>query len=408
VALDRSIGLAIALLATPALTPLSTAHNPADTLNAPVEYGDDLLVVGDEGTLSVLDTDGQPLERGNLSGLGEVRDGPAVVDGTASLVRQVYPDQRPQAVGVDGTEQTWTIPLGERGDRAWITAREDRFVAFTQTSHLLEISPSGEILANHSLPSQPVAEPAPAPDGDWWIPTRDAIERVGPSGELAETSRYTGVATDVTAADEHVLVSLTHRGDRRGTLMAFEHDLDLDWSRGLSGLRLGGSPATLDDAYAVGTYDPNGARLVWLAAENGSIQREHGSVNATAAAPAAVSGGLAVATTERLAGLTAEGNRTWTVDVAPLLASPEEVAGYVTVAGGENRVPAVHPNGTLAWTYSDGVTSPPWDDHHGGAGSSESSATTGGDESQDGVPLPRPVAIAALAGAAIAARARAA
>ncbi|PSG96158.1 hypothetical protein BRD56_12320 [Thermoplasmatales archaeon SW_10_69_26] len=242
---------------------------------------------------------------------------------------------------------------------------------------------AGDLVSEHELPAEPQARPAPAEEG-YWLPTDDGIVRAL-EGEVVDERSYAGTPTDVTSTDEWVLVSLSHRERDGGTLMAYEPDLDRVFSRGLDGLQLGGQPAVLDDRIVVATYDPDGARVIALDDQNGSIAWETSLGEATAAAPALAGDRIVAATTEGTVALTTGGQRTWNASDDPYIASPGVLGDLVLPSSANDELVALHTDGTVAWTWSDGVDSPPYT-HHGGT----DAASEDGDETDDPDPQATP------------------
>lgn len=363
-------GLCLLMLAS-GWAPAVTAHNPAATLFHPVPVGDAQLVVGGEGTYAYLDADGVAGEHGNLSGEGEVLHAPATTGEQAAVVVRAFPDLVPHVQAFDDEGPTWRVAVGEAETFAYVLPDGDGFTAFSTEGRQVALSSEGDVQAEHELPVSPEARPALAEDG-WWVPTNTGIARVA-DGEVVDERDYAGTPTDVTVEGEHVLVSLAHRERDRSTLMVYEPDLDLAFSRGLSSYRLGGQPAVVSDAIVVGTYHPDGARVVALAGNNGSIAWERSLPNATAAAPASIGDRIVTATTEGVVGFAADGTRLWTHASQPYIASPASVGDLAVASSADNELVALHPNGSVAWTWSDGVELPSWS-HHGAADASNGSA----------------------------------
>lgn len=363
----------VLVLVASGLAPSAGAHNPADAIYHPVGVEDRWLVTGGEGTWAFLDPDGTPILRGNLSGEGEILQAPvAAGDQAATLVRQ-YPSLEPEVQAFDRTGPTWNVTVGEPEQAGYVVSDGDGFTVFLRDGSFLEVSADGAITEDTQLDVEPRAEPVPAGEG-WWVAGPDGLALVQ-DGQVVEEASFAGRPTDLTTSADHVLVSLSHSQRSQATLMAFTPGLELDFSRATSGLRLGGSPATTGQAYVVGTYDPDGARALALDATNGTLLWERSLGNATAAAPASVDGKLVFATTEGLEALSPAGERLWNVSAQPYLESPVTTGELITPTGRANRLVAVHPNGSLAWTWTDGVDLPSWTAHHAETTSGEEDST---------------------------------
>lgn len=388
--------LVVVLVATGLAVPAS-AHNPADTLFHPVDLGDRWLVTGGEGTWALLEPNGTVLDRGNLSGEGEVLQAPATTGTTAGVIVRSFPDLVPHLQGFDASGPSWTVEVGPPEGNGFVVAREDVFTVFTRDGRQLTITADGGVQQERELQVRPRVAPAPAPEGDWWLASGSELVRLS-GGEVVDSAGYSGTPTDVHATEEHVLVSLSHRGEGRSTLMAFDASLDLDWSRSLEGLRLGGTPALQRDAIVVATYDPSGARIVSLAADDGSLLWETRQANATAAASSTLDDRVVAATTEGLVALGENGTEAWSVDADLYLESPWTRDGLLVPSGADNRLVAVRPNGTTAWTWTDGVETPGWASHHAADGPAGAAENASGPASD-----PRPVPLGSAVLAALAA-----
>lgn len=364
------VGVAVLVLAS-SLVPLAGAHNPGATLYHPVQVEDRRLVVGGEGTYAYLDGEGQVLDRGNISLQGEVLAAPATAGGQAAVVVRSIPDLVPHVQVFVAEGPAWRAQIGEPEAFGYVVSDGEGFTAFSTEGHQTSFGPGGEVRAEHDLPRAPEARPAPADEG-WWVPMADGLARVV-EGEIVDRRDYTGMPTDVTVDGERVLVSLSHPDRGRSTLMVYDASLELIWSRGLQGLRLGGQPAVVEDRIVVGTYGQS-ARLVALDAADGSIAWQRPVANATAVAPAAVGGDLVAATNDGLQAYAPDGTPRWQHAASPYLESPSRVGEAISVSSSENRVDVLHPNGTLAWSFSDGIELPAWS-HHG----EEAGASSDGD-----------------------------
>lgn len=369
--------LALAMLAT-GWAPAATAHNPADTIFAPVQVGSSWLAVGGEGTYAYLDTEGSLLERGNLSGEGEVLRRPAQGSGTAAALVRSFPDLVPQVHAFDDEGPAWRTAVGEAEGNGYLLPRADGYTYFSRDGRQVDLDADGEIVRERGLDVNPRARPAPARQGGWWLASGSALVHLS-EGEILDEAGFSGSPTDVTATADGVLVSLTHRDSDKATLMSFTPSLELNWSRSVEALRLGGHPAVLDDRIVVGTYDPSGARLIALEPSGTSIAWDRRLPNATAAAPSAVQGTVVAATTEGLVGLDADGNRLWDHPTQPYLDSPSRLNDLVVASGSANRLVALHANGTLAWTWTDGVETPSWSTHHDDGGSKSEPTSSDGE-----------------------------
>lgn len=391
------IVLCACLVLASGLVPLAGAHNPAQTLFHPVPVGDELLVVGGEGTYAYLDDTGTAVERGNLSGQGEVLAAPVSAGGQAATVVRSFPELVPHVQAFDEEGPTWRVQVGEAESFAFVLPADDGFTVFTTEGRQLAVSNDGVIEAEHEAPV-PATRPAPASEGGWWVPRPGELAHVV-EGEVVDQRDYSGSPTDVTVEGERVLVSLEERdtSPQRATLMVYDASLELEVSRGLEALRLGGQPAVLEDRIVVATYDPSGARILAVNASDASIDWEHRLPEATAAAPALLGDQIVAATTEGLEAFAPDGTPLWEDPSQPYLDSPVLVGDRIVASAADNVLRALHTNGTEAWSWSDGVVMPAWS-HHG-----ESEASPEEDEASE---EPSPTAagsLAALVGLAAAA-----
>lgn len=392
------LALTLLVLAT-SLPGTAGAHNPAATLYHPVPVGDELLAVGGEGTYAYLTPEGEPTRRGNVSGDGEILGAPATTGEHAAVLVRTFPDLSLEVQGFDDEGPSWRLSLEPAQAEAFgfLVGHAEGFTAFTTEARQVEITPEGEARANRSLPEAPTAQPAPAPEGGWWVPLPEELVRVR-EGEVVDRLHHGATVTDVTATSERVLLSLTHRSQSEAELRVLDPEGNLSFTRTLEGLRLGGSPAVLDDRIAVGTYDPDGARLVAFRAANGSTVWERELGGATAAAPAAIDEVIVVATNDALAAFAPDGTQRWQRPAQPYLASPAVVDGLLVPSSSDNELVAVHADGARAWTYSDGVTMPSWSHH----GETDAAPDTDDEPAPEPVDVPAPALaslLAALAGA---------
>lgn len=368
--------------------PPASAHNPAATIYHPAPAEDELLVAGGEGTWALLSPEGETVDRGNLSNDGEVVGPPVSLGDQAAVLVRTFPDLVLHLQGFDAEGPTWNLELeaGEAEAFGFLQAGEDRFHAFTTEARHLAVTPEGEIDTDQQLPEAPAAEPAPAEEGGWWVPLSEELVRLD-DGEIHEASGYNATVTDVTSAEGQVLVSLAHRSEGVAELLVLEPDGSLVFSRTLDGLRFGGSPAHLDEAILVATYDPDGARLVALDPGDGDDGWERELAGATAAAPAGLNGRVLVATNDALAAYEADGTQAWHQQARPYLDSPATVAELVVPSGADNRLRAFHADGEPAWTWTDGVETPSWS-HHGDAQRADPADGDGGADEQLDAPAP--------------------
>lgn len=360
-----SVTLALLVLATSLPGPAG-AHNPADTLYHPVSAGDQLLVVGGEGTYAYLTPEGEPERRGNVSGEGEILGAPATAGGHAAVLVRTFPDLALEVQGFDEAGPSWRLTIEPSKAQAFgfLVGHAEGFTAFTTEGRQIEITPTGEVAANRSLPEAPTAEPAPAQRGGWWVPLAEELVRVQ-AGEIVDRVPHGATPTDVTRTDEHVLLSLAHRGQGEAELRVLDASGEAVFNRTLDGLRLGGSPALLDGRIVLGTYDPEGARVLALNLTDGSLVWEHTLPQETAAAPTTIEDQVVVASNAKLTAYDADGDRRWSRPAEPYLASPAVVDGLLVPSSSANQLLAVHANGTTAWTYTDGVAMPSWAHHEG-------------------------------------------
>lgn len=401
--------LATILILVSLAGPPASAHNPAETIYHPVPVEDELLVVGGEGTWALLTPEGQTVERGNLSGDGEVIGPPVTLGDEAAVLVRSFPGLALHLKGFDAQGPTWSLELepGEAEAFGFLAAGDGRFHAFTTEARHLTVTPQGDIAAEQQLPDAPATEPVPAARGGWWVPLADDLVRLE-DGEVQRRSGYNATVTDVTTAEGHVLVSLAYRSERTAELLVLDAAGSLVFSRTLDGLRLGGSPAHLGEAIIVGTYDPDGARLVSLQAGDGEAAWERGLAGATAAAPAEANGTVLVATNDALTAYEPDGTQLWQREARPYLDSPFTVGELIVPSGSNNSLQALHGDGEIAWTWTDGVEMPSWS-HHGGA---DVAGPEDGDEeeaSDDVLETPSTgigAALAAIAGLALGCAAR--
>lgn len=356
------LGLVIALawVSSPA-----GAHNPAETIFHPVPIEEELLALGGEGTWALLDAEGTPQARGNISGDGEVMAAPVTHGDTAAAIVTAYPDVVPnvQAIGPEGP--SWRVDVGEADTRAFLTTSKEGFAAFSSQGRLTVLTTDGDIVTERELDARPLTRPAPAPGGGWYVATSNELVHLV-DGEAAKRASFEGRPTDVTVREDAVLLSLAHRNEGRGTLMVFNTELELDWSRSIGGLRLGGSPAMLEQTVVVATYDPEGARLVGLEGPRGNITFDQRVANTTALAPAAHEESIFASSTSGLLAFDGQGTLQWAQPSRPYLASPVVLDQTVVASSADNELVALGLDGTVAWRFTDGVDLPSWS-HHGGS-----------------------------------------
>lgn len=392
----RTAVLVAPLLAASALAPVAAAHNPANTVLPPAEVGDHWLAVGGEGTYGYLASDGSVAAEGNLSGDVEVFQAPVTTGPHAAVMARTIPNLVPQVRGFDAEGPTWTVEIDEGQGVGSVVPRGDVFEVFVEDGKRLSVTAEGEVTDEGRIPVEPQALPVPAPDGDWWVAGAEEIVRLS-EGQVVERAPYSGQPTDLTATDDHLLVSLRAEDEQRVTLMAFDRSLELDWSRSMDGLRIGGHPAVLDDLVVVGTFNPDAARLFALDPADGSLAWERGLGNLSATAPAAFGNRIAAATVDGIHAFSADGTPLWNHSMTPGVASPGTLDGLIVPQGANNVLVALEPDGTVAWTWSDGSRSTDWPTDHAAAGVEE---TASGDGPLRGAPLG--AGLAALAGLAAA------
>jgi outer membrane protein assembly factor BamB len=365
-ALLAALGLGL-LAVSAGLTPSVAAHNPADTVFHPTPVGDRLLVVGSEGTYAYLSSQGQVHAEGNLSGDGEVLGAPVSSGDSAAVLVRSFPDTSLRLQGFDAGGPTWNLELEPAEAEAFghLVADGGAFTAFTTEDRLLRVTPEGEVDSQAQLPATPQVEPAPARYGGWWVALEDELVRWH-EGQIHERVGFEGRPTDVTASGDHVFLSLAHGGERQAELQVLDPSGELAFSRVLDGLRLGGSPAVVDDRVVVGTYDPDGARLVAYEIPNSSEAWDRQLAGATAAAPAALDGAVVVAATDTIAAYEPNGSQRWSREASPYLASPATPGDRAVPPGSANEIVAYETDGAQAWTYTDDVDQPSWT-HHDGA-----------------------------------------
>lgn len=398
--------LGVGLLAIVGVAVGAAAHNPADTIYHPAPVGEDLLVVGGEGTWAQLTPEGEVTDRGNLSSQGEVIGPPTAAGGSAAVLVRTYPDTELVLQGFDEQGPSWQVQVepGEAEAIGYLASDGDRFAVVTDQARMVEVSPSGEVEAERELAAKPTATPAPDPSGGWWLAyPSELVHRQG--GESTTLASYDAFPTDVTVEGERVYLSLAHRSERQGELRVYEGD-ELAFSRTIDGMRFGGSPAAAGERIVVGTYDPDGAQLVALDAHDGSRAWDRQIAGATAVAPASVNGTIVAASNDHILAYEPDGTQRWQQQAQPYLDSPVAVGDHVVPSSAGNQLVAYEPDGTKAWTFTDGVDMPSWS-HHGDAPTSEPNASTDEDSSAPQASTPGPAlgvtalaaALAALGGA---------
>lgn len=396
----RPFALALVLLVLATSLPgTAGAHNPAATLYHPVPVGDELLAVGGEGTYAYLTPEGEATRRGNVSGDGEIIGAPASSGDHAAVLVRTFPDLRLEVQGFDEEGPVWRVSVEPAQAEAFgfLVGHAGGFTAFTTEARQVEITPEGQVQANLSLPEAPTAQPAPAQGGGWWVPLSEELVRVQ-EGEVVDRLHHGATVTDLTATSEHLLLSLTHRSQNEAELRVLDPSGEPVVNRTLNGLRLGGSPAVLDGRVIVGTYDPAGARVLALNLTDGSVAWEHTLPQQTAVAPAVVDDEVVVASNAKLTAFTPDGEQLWSRPAEPYLASPAVVEGLIVPSSSSNQLLALHPNGTTAWTYTDGVTMPSWSHHE----ENDAGADTGDEPAAEPVDVPAPAAAPLLAALAAA------
>lgn len=394
------------LLAVPlliALAPSAGAHNPALTTYEPVQLGDGVLVLGEEGTATLVGPEGDARWQANLS--VHVTHAPVASGDAAATVARTVPGGVPmvQAFGADGP--TWNVTLGEAGAFGVVAPMEDGFLAISTQGHLVALSTDGEIRHEAGLPFGVRVDPVPAPGEGWLVasPGR-TLARITATGDVLDETRLGGTPTDLAATDEQALVAI--RGQPRGTpaVQALAWNLTTRWIHDEQGLRIGGDVQATGDRVVYGTYDPSGARVVALDAATGQPLWNTTVGEDTAVAVTAHEGSLYAAGNSKLIALTSEGEPRWQVNATPRIASPAVLGAHVYPSGAENTMVAVDTlSGETAWTFTDGVSQVPWSDEDLGPNAPGGSTGTDGGTAgtQDATSLAPVLAVGAVGLAAL-------
>lgn len=389
------------LLAVPilvALAPSAGAHNPAMTTYEPVQLGDGVLVLGEEGTAALVGPGGEARWQANLS--MHVTRAPVVSGDAAATIARTVPGGVPTVQAFDADGPTWNATLGEAGAFGVVAPMDDGFLAISTQGHLVALSTDGEIRHEAGLSFGVRVDPVPAPGEGWLVASPDrTLARITATGEVLDETRLGGTPTDLAATDEQALVAI--RGPPRGTpaVQALAWNLTTRWIHDEQGLRIGGDVQATSDRVVYGTYDPSGARIVALDAATGQPAWDRTIGEDTAVAVTAHEGSLFAASNSKLISLTSEGEPRWEIDATPRIASPAVLGAYVYPSGAEDTMVAVDTlSGETAWTFTDGVSQVPWSDEDLGPNAPGGSTGTDDDAAgtQDASSLAPALALAAI------------
>lgn len=374
----------------------ASAHNPADTVYEPTRLDDGLLALGEEGTAALLEMDGTPRWEEDVS--AHVIQAPVTSGGHAATVARTIPNATPFVQAFDGDGPAWRVPLDETESFGAVVATTDGFLAVSTNGALVSLTADGEVLERTSLSYSPQTAPVPAPGGGWVIAGEEGkIAIRTPDGELVHETRLGGPARDLARMGDLILAAFERAG--HPTVKALDAELETQWIAERDGLRIGGQLAVAEDRIYLGTYRSNGARAVALA-PNGTELWDHAFPRKTAAAVTTDGTRPYVTVNQGLLALEPDGPVRWQIgQIQPRLVGPAIVGDLVLPSGADNKLAAFHAsNGTLMWSYSDGVDQVPWSDESLGSG--DQGHGDGGNDA------PWPVAIALVAVGAAAAAAR--
>lgn len=376
----------------------AAAHNPADTVYEPTRLDDGLLVLGEEGTAALLEMDGTPRWEEDVS--AHVIQAPVASNGHAATVARTIPNATPFVQAFDADGPAWRVPLDETESFGAVVATSGGFLAVSTNGALVNLTADGEVLERAQLEIRPQAAPVPAPGGGWVIAGEEGkIAIRTPEGELAHETRLGGPARDLARMDDLILAAFERAG--HPTVKALDAELETQWIAERDGLRIGGQLAVAEDRIYLGTYRSNGARAVALA-PNGTELWDHAFPRKTAAAVTTDGTRPYVTVNQGLLALEPDGPVGWRIgQIQPRLVGPAIVGDLVLPSGADNKLAALNASdGTLAWSYSDGVDQVPWSDESLGGGGQGDGA--GGNDA----PAPVVGGLVALAGAALASRRR--
>lgn len=386
---------AAGLTAVVALAATAGAHNPALTLYEPAALdGDRLATAGEEGTLAVLDHEGRPVWTGNRT---LHVTGPPVAHGAVAAVSAQTVDEgipKVLAFGADGV--VFEQEVGEAG-RALLTATDDGFLAATTEGRVVQLSPSGEVRSEASLPLDPTTRLEPGPEGGWVLAGEGRVAIVEADGTPRHETGVSARPSDVAVHGGTILVAVYGQPRGSGALEAFEPDLTSAWVHDVGGLRVGGEVATSDQGAVVGTFDPNGARVLALTSD-GQPRWERSIEDATAAAVTAHEGTAYAVTNDGLATFALDdGAPGWTAEFEPRVVSPRAV-GDVLVPSGANDTLAgfTAEDGQRRWTYTDDTSEVPWSEHEIQTPDPDDGTADGAAEGDDAETVPAPGALVAL------------
>lgn len=389
--------LAVAGLAAIALAATAAAHNPALTLYEPAALDDErLATAGEEGTLAVLDADGQAVWTGNRT--LHLTQAPVATGSLAAVPAQTVDEGVPHVLGFGPDGVAFDREVGEAG-RVLLTATADGFLAATTEGRMVELSPDGDVRAQADLPLDPTTPLEPAPGGGWVLAGEEGLAIVDADGTPRHETGLSARPSDVAVHDETILVAVYGQPRGSGALEAFEPDLTSAWVHDVGGLRIGGEVATPPEGPVVGTFDPDGARVVALTPD-GQPRWERSIEDATAAAVTEHEGTAYAVTNEGLTTFALEdGAPGWTAPFEPRVVSPSAV-GDVLVPSGANDTLAgfTAEDGQRRWSYTDDTSEVPWSEHEIQAPDPDDGTADGAADGDDAETVPAPGALVVIGG----------
>ncbi len=378
----------LATLAAVCLALPASAHNPALTTYAPVELDGGALAVGEEGTVALVDEDGQTLWNDTLE--AHVTQDPVASNGAAAFPARQAQDDALVLFGYDADGTAWQASLPGEGF-AWVAPAPEGFLVVTTAGDRALVSTTGDVLDTTHLDVGAREAAAPLPDGGHVLPTTNrSVALIGPDGTVQHEAPVPGVPTTVLATDQTLYAgALSPEGNT--TVIAFTHEMQQAWTYELDALRVGGDLALSEHGPVFGTFHPDGAQVVSLD-HDGQERWNRTFEDQTAAAASTHQDAVFAVTNEKALALDAEDGQTlWEQDVSPRLVSPSLVGDTLVPSGADNEIVALDTNtGDPAWTWSDEVTSVAWYGH--------GSANIGGsdDPGEDASPVPLSTAVIAV------------
>ncbi|MDX1611142.1 MAG: PQQ-binding-like beta-propeller repeat protein [Candidatus Thermoplasmatota archaeon] len=355
-------GLAVLLLLTltVSLAPVSLAHNPALSVHAPVELGDGLLVIGEEGTVALLERNGTAIWQEQLD--AHLFTPPIRAHGVAVSLGRAIGDLTLTVYAMDEAGLAWQAPVGEPGALGYLTPSESGFLAITREGQATHVASDGSTREAFELPFDPVTAPTQLPSGTWAVAGRSQLHLVDDAGRSLAQTQLSSRVSELLADQEGLQVVFGNLQNQRAGVLALDEDLETRWATTLPGIRIGGTLAQAAGTIYLATYHPDGA-YAGAIAENGTLRWETPLGSPTAAAASTDGERVYLVTTEDVRALDLNGQELWRQDADSLIHPARATDGLLLPPGADDQLRALDPaTGEVLWTWSDGVRQVPWTD----------------------------------------------